>query len=331
MQLASPEQLELELLDPSKWPRRPYCSDDVRRGTVIRSLPQALKKRYIQANPPYLRVWSIHDCDYEGAAIAWESANLPPPAWVAVNKANGHAHLVWGLSAPVLVDGLHAREAPMRYLDAVESMMREKLRADPGFSGLITKNPAHPYWRVLIGPPQARVGYELRYLAEFLPGLEKYVPRRRRVEEVGLGRNITLFDFLRHWAYRRVREYKRQGGLQAWNAWLTACNLRALERNGEFLYPLDPREVWWIAKSVAKWTWRRFNIEESDARFSALQAHRGRKGGVASGESRRAASEDKRASARLMAAQGLSTRAIAAELDVDQSTVVRWLRGGGDA
>jgi len=100
-----------------------------------------------------------------------------------------------------------------------------------------------------------------------------------------------------------------------------------LERNSEFQYPLDPREVWWIAKSVAKWTWRRFDIEASDKRFRELQAERGRR----SGKARAAASEDKRASARLMAAQGMSTRAIAAELDVDQSTVVRWLRGGSDA
>ncbi len=44
-------------------------------------------------------------------------------------------------------------------------------------------------------------------------------------------------------------------------------------------------------------------------------------------QARRAKNEDRRASARLMAAQGVSTRAIAAELCVDQSTVVRWLKG----
>jgi transposase-like protein len=36
---------------------------------------------------------------------------------------------------------------------------------------------------------------------------------------------------------------------------------------------------------------------------------------------------DKRASARLMAAAGQSSREIAAELGVNQSTVVRWMRG----
>jgi hypothetical protein len=282
-------------------------------------LKQALTRRYIQANPPYLRVWSIHDCDYPGAGLAWEDANLPPPSWVAVNRTNGHAHLVWGLSAPVIVECPWARQSPIRYLDAVESFMREKLRADPGFGGLITKNPAHPHWRVLYGP---RMGYELSELAEWLPGLEKHIPKRGRVEQVGLGRNITLFHWLRHWAYRAVREYKRQGGLDGWNAWLNACNLKALQRNGEFLYPLDPREVWHVAKSVGKWVWRNF----SDAGFSEWQAKRGRKGGIASGIARAAASEDKRTSARLMAAQGMSQRAIAAELGVPRWTVRDWLK-----
>jgi DNA invertase Pin-like site-specific DNA recombinase len=88
------------------------------------------------------------------------------------------------------------------------------------------------------------------------------------------------------------------------------------------LHPLDPREVWHIAKSVSKWTWRRFDIEASDARFRDIQAHRGRLGGLAKG----AANEDKRATARIMRAQGLSLRAIAAELGVHHDTVREWCR-----
>ncbi|MWR36332.1 replicase, partial [Helicobacter pylori] len=36
--------------------------------------------------------------------------------------------------------------------------------------------------------------------------------------------------------------------------------------NGDFAAPLDGKEVWWIAKSVAKWTWRNFTPEK----FAAL-------------------------------------------------------------
>jgi hypothetical protein len=246
-----PEQLDL--FQPQRWPRRPYCADDLAEGLRIRSLQQALTKPYIQANPPHLRVWSIHDVDRPGAALAWEAANLPPPTWAAVNRRNAHAHLVWGLSAPFLVDGLGARDAPLRYLCAVESLMREKLGADHGYSGLITKNPAHPLWRTLRGPVLA---YELSELAEYLPDLERHRPRKRP-EAVGLGRNVTLFDTLRKWSYREIRQYWG-GGLQGWNAWLSHVNARALVYNADFQTPLDGREVWHVARSVAKWVWRHF-------------------------------------------------------------------------
>jgi hypothetical protein len=303
-----------DLFQTARWPRRPYCADELADGLRIRSLASALKRRYVQVNPPRLRVWSIFDVDRPDAAVAWDDADLPPPTWISQNTTNGHAHLVWGLSAPVLVDGLEARRAPMRYLAAIESMMREKLQADSGFGGLITKNPAHPEWRTLRGPV---LGYELRDLAEHLPGIERHIPKRGKPEEVGLGRNCTVFDHVRLWAYRAVRQYRAAGGLDAWNAWLAACVHRALERNGEFPVPMDPRECWWIARSVAKWTWRNF----SHAGFSAWQAAQGRKGGLAKGK----ANEDKRASARLMRANGKPVAAIAAELGVHRDTVYAWL------
>jgi hypothetical protein len=170
------EQLQLSLFGSAdRLPRRPYCTSDLSNGLRIRSLAQALKKPYIQINPPHLRVWSIYDVDREGAAFAWEEANLPPPSWAAINRENGHAHLVWGLAAPVLVDGQNMRLAPLRYLCAVEAAFRQKLQADSGYSGLITKNPTHPLWRLLRGP---RIDYELWELAEYVD-LPRHLPKRK--------------------------------------------------------------------------------------------------------------------------------------------------------
>jgi hypothetical protein len=239
----------------------------------------------------------MFDVDRADAAVAWEDVGLPPPTWITQNRANGHAHLVWGLSAPVLVDGAEARRAPIRYLAAVESLMREKLQADPGFGGLITKNPRHPEWRLLRGPV---LGYELGELAEHLPGLERHLPRRRP-EEVGVGRNVALFDDLRRWAYRAVRTYRLAGGLGAWNAWLAACSHKALERNGDFLVPLDPRECFWVARSVGKWTWQRMTLEG----YLAWRSEQGRRGGLASGQARRRGSI---AEAAPWVAEGISRR-----------------------
>lgn len=283
--------------DIGRWPRRPYCSDDLANGLRIRSLAKALTQPYIQANPPHLRVWALFDIDRPAAALAWEDADLPPPTWTAINRQNGHAHSAWGLEVPVLVDGLGARDAPLRYLCAVESLMAERLQADPGFGGLITKNPAHPLWWTLRGP---RLSYSLGELAEWLPGLEKHRPRRRAPEQIGLGRNVALFDRVRHWAYRAIRPYWGTG-LQGWNAWLSLCNSRALTYNADFLTPLHGREVWHLARSVAKWTWRNTTAEG----FSAWQAAQGRKAGIASGKVRRAGSTEE---AQPWVAEGISRR-----------------------
>lgn len=272
-------QQQPDLFNPERWPRRPYCADDLDCGVRIRSLVQALTRPYIQANPPHLRVWSIYDIDRPAAALSWEHANLPPPTWAAVNRVNAHAHLVYGLSAPVLVDSLEARDAPMRYLCAIESMMRAKLDADQGFAGLITKNPAHPLWRTLYGP---RLHYELGELAEWLPGLEKHRPKQgESPERIGVGRNVALFDALRQWAYVEIRKWRDATGLQAWNHWAAGVSLRAVLLNVDMFASreLDPREVHHIARSVSKWVWRkgREAVARSDARFKGKQSKRWQK------------------------------------------------------
>ncbi|MDA8416618.1 MAG: replication initiation protein [Betaproteobacteria bacterium] len=319
------EPLLLDLFgNQDRLPRRPYCTDDLSTGLRIRDLRQAITKPYIQINPPHLRIWSIFDVDRSGGGLAWETADLPPPNFTTMNRENGHAHLVWGLSAPVLMAGNGVHDKPMRYLAGIESLMREKLQADLGYAGLITKNPVHPLWRTYQGP---RWFYDLGFLAEWLPDLEKYVPKRGKVQEYGTGRNCTLFDWLRAYAYRAIRGYWKEGSVR----WLEVLNYRALERNAEFRVPLHAGEVKHIVRSVHKYTWEKFTPE----RFSAWQTKQGAKsknqaaiavaGGVASGLARARASEDRRSTACLMRAKGMSLRDIAAKLGVPKSTVHDWL------
>jgi hypothetical protein len=90
----------------------------------------------------------MFDWDYEGAAGAWIEPDLPGPTWVTCNRVNDHAHLVWGLSAPVLINGQGLHDGPVRYLAAVENGIRAAVRGDPGYTGLITKNPRHKEWEL---------------------------------------------------------------------------------------------------------------------------------------------------------------------------------------
>ncbi len=309
---------QLDLFTPERWPKKPYCSDD-KSAKWIRQLKTAVKQPYIQANPPHLRVWMIFDIDRPDGAFRWQDVNLLAPTWNAIHQNNGHAHTTWGISAPVLVDSPDMRQAPLRYLCAIEAGFREKLGADRDYSGLMTKNPIHPDWHVITyGGPDLLL-YDLDELAEWID-LSKFIPKRgKNPDLIGLGRNCALFENLRHWAYRNIRHYK--GEVRNFIYWKAEAYERALSLNGDFPNPLDSRECYHVAKSVSRWTWNRFDLAASDARFSKLQAHRGRQGGLAKG----AANEDKRASARLMRAKGMTQAAIAAEIGVNQSTVARWV------
>jgi len=306
------EQLDLFT---ERLPARPYCTDDFAFGLMIR--PKAAARcRYIQPNTPSTLSWLVFDIDHPDGAIRWEDTFIPPPSIIVVNTANGHAHLFYAIKTPVFSTPDHPK--PLRLAAAIQEAMREKLDGDPGYAGLITKNPLHPDWRVIVWPMAV---YELEDLACRVDlGRPKKRPRQ---EEIGLGRNCTLFDRLRHWAYRWIATYKDTATAAEWDKAVLA---QAAKLN-DFNLPLHESEVRAIAKSTAKWCWHRFDIQASNERFSKLQAHRGRKGGVASGVARLAASEDKRASALLMRAQGQSIRAIAKALGVGRSTVGDWVSG----
>ena len=76
-----------------------------------------------------------------------------------------------------------------------------------------------------------------------------------------------------------MREYKGQRG--GFVHWQKAVYDRCMARNADFGQPMDQREAYHISCSVAKWTWSRFDVAASDARFSKLQAFRASKGNKA--------------------------------------------------
>jgi hypothetical protein len=158
-----------------------------------------------------------------------------------------------------------ARDAPIRYAAAVQAAFLVKLGADPGYAGLIAKNPFHDAWRVI----WMQHLYDLSELTEYV---ELSKRRRPQSEALGLGRNCTLFDELRAWAYQWAREYKRNdANAEQWHR----AVLGQAEKLNAFTVPLSFNEVKAVARSIAKWTWRNF----SDAAFSAIQSARGKRGG----------------------------------------------------
>lgn len=277
--------------------------------THIRPLSVALGEPYIQLNPPGMAAWLVLDVDRAGAALSWDAAGLPPPTFVASNPVNGHAHLGYALASPVCTTQ-RARRDPIRYLAAIEDAYAKAVRADGGFNGVKGKNPLHARWK-LWEPANAPV-YELSVLAEHVPELPSWVPRRRE-EASGLGRNCILFDDLSHWAYRSVRNHWGSGG----DEWVDTVRSAAEAMNEAFPDPLPSSEVRQLARSVARWVWRRMSPEGFREHQAAVGAMKGEK-----------LRREKLPLALDMHQQGFSNKSIAAALSVTPPTIANWLKRG---
>ncbi|HDR8920146.1 TPA: replication initiation protein [Burkholderia vietnamiensis] len=296
-------------------PHRPWCGID-KNAAKVRPLSTALTLPYMQMSNPALACWLIFDIDRPGAATAWTDADLPPPTYVATNPENGHAHLGYALAAPVCVTDA-ARKHPQRYLAAIEHAYMTRLRADAAFNGPLAKNPLNERWK--LWEPANCPTYELGLLADYVD-LPTSLPRRPKPE--GYSRNCDLFEVLLAWGVRAIRGYWAPGGE---NRWREACIQQALALN-TFTVPLGMSEVMSIGRSVSRWTWK----NTTPAGFRAVQAERGQRGGIASVAARRAATEEQRSAAIVLARQGLSNRAIAAQLGVSHPTIAAWLHAGGE-
>lgn len=304
------EQLELFV---SSLPYKPYCSDDLEYGVKILPRTEAILKKYIQANPPAFFGFITQDCDYPNALEHCLDSNGPPPNFSVINKKSGRSHLFWGLKAPVCRTEL-AHKKPLEYLACIQYALREKVKGDRGYCGLLSKNPLSSHWLLAEGRSDF---YDLNELAEYLDVPAK-LPSHARV--LGLGRNVTLFDSGRKWAYKQVLKYRVTGDKDGFYEAVE----EALEGMNDFPDPLPFKEVRHIAKSISKWTWNKYTRQWTDREFSQLQAHRARKG---KGVPRYRNSEEDRSKAVLMVSGGMSQVEVAEQFGVTQKTISKWCAG----
>nr|WP_315194166.1 replication initiation protein [uncultured Aquabacterium sp.] len=294
-------------LQSDRLPRRPYCTDDLATGLRIRPLSRALQFKYLQLNRPDWLAWMIFDLDRPGAAFEWLDKNLPPPTW-STTSGRGHAHLVYSLEVPVYL-GETARAAPMNLARAIQHSMSVRLGADPCYKGLITRNPLHPQWITAVHAGTPR--YELHDLLEWVEPKSPTTGQPGTSIANALGsRNVALFDQLRHAAYSQVLSGRLSGlGEDSWTALLVSL----ADSMNQYQPPLAQGEVRAIARSVAKWTWRRYTGRLPDDQFSTLQSERGKRKGA-----------EKRKKGKSMLRDGWSVMQVAHELLVGRATVYRW-------
>ena len=231
---------QLELFNPNRLPQAPYCTRGKGEAVVIRRLQSALRNPLIQINLPVLTWWLVFDIDHPQAAVAWQDAGLPPPNWVAVNPSNGHAHMVYGLSIPVkTADPEHIKA--LRYFAAVYDANGSGVKSRLKLQRTADKNPTHEKKMAHRGVYNAL--YELSELAEYVDLTQ--AQKRAESDSRGFGRNCTVFDKLRLWAYVAVRQYRASSIV----AWREAVYAQAQSCN-EFESPLlstklEPSERAW--------------------------------------------------------------------------------------
>ena len=216
-------------------------------GTKFRKREKALGYRYVELNQLYKKFIAL-DIDTPGSAYLWDEHGLPPPTIVVVNPENAHCHYLYELNTPVYYTE-EARRAPQKFYEATDIALTRLLGADAAFTGHLVKNPLHPSWRTICN----HRSYDLEDFQEY--GVDLTPQRRKEVlRESGIGRNTTLFDTLRHWAYAEVKQHASHTVFQL------AVDSKALAINGHFLAHengvLPAKEVLSTAKSVGKWTWK---------------------------------------------------------------------------
>lgn len=303
-----------------KLPNKPYCSFGKGQTTVIRSKSHAINYPLIQVNSPHLIHYLIFDIDAPDAYLHYLDANLPTPNWIAKNKKNGHCHICYSLKTAVCRTA-NARLKPLRYLAAIEFSYAKKLGADLRYTGVLTKNPLDKDWQVSI---LSNYNYELDELADYV---ELETKPKEHIDISGLMRNCSMFDTVRYWAYKAIREHVHLG-IDSWHKTVLE---QAQMANQAFLEPLLYSEVKATAKSIARWVWRNHNSVEFQRLFSLKQSTRA-KAGVAKGntskggKARSAKYSDIRKEVHKLHLKGMKVSHIAKQLEISRPSVYSYLK-----
>jgi Primase C terminal 1 (PriCT-1)./Replicase family. len=213
------------------------------------------------------------DYDHKGGKAKDHRQYDIEPNIVIYNPHNQNHQAYWLLGDPVHCQESSKYNKPYQFLRAIESAYDEKYDGDQHFARYISRNPFYAFvdtdWR-------HDRPHKLNALAEVVQLNKRRIKKGDR-EVTGRGRNNTVFDDLRRWAY------KQDTSNITYNMWLQRCITKAIDYN-MFDKPMELPEVQSIGKSVAQYTYNR-TFNETFAEYvqrthtSEIQAKRGAIGG----------------------------------------------------
>jgi len=200
--------------------------------------------------------------DPEFAAQAVYDGKVLAPSWITTRRSSGKQHYSYVLKTPVAKHS-RSRAKPRKLLKEIADYMTFALRADRGYSQIVTHNPTGNHHRTIWAHYG---GFSLDDLFKQIPHTwQKPKPNKNYS---ALGRNCALFTDLVKWA-----GYRRNSDIEALD--------QAVLLNTQFERPLPELEVIDIAKSVERYRLK-WAIEGHDSKFIARQRKKGAVGGAKS-------------------------------------------------
>ena len=221
----------------------------------------------LELQPPHVYAAIVLDVDHPSDS-GWPGGSPSiPPSWMVINtrpgtpeRRPGGIHAVFALEVPVgRTDAAHT--LPLSYLAHVADRLSDHLGADPGYTGLITRNPINPgancftHWGRMLP-------YTLRELDTALP--KGKLPKRRLT---GIGRNCDLFQSMVSEVFRPrwAAVLGAQGHSEAWLDHVRTQNVATFAPD-----VLPDSEC----RSIAKSSYRYWTIQYAPGRFSDIQQSR---------------------------------------------------------
>lgn len=256
----------LELYE-STLPSKAFCCDHFNESKA-RFLKDALKKKHIQHNNFNSVSWLVFDIDRATCPDSLRNDLLAPEPTIFVsNRQNRHAHVLYLLKTPVHKNPQSSVKA-LKYLASIEQGLMLQLGSDVNYSGFLSKNATHPFHQVL---PTFGGAYSLDELADFI-NFKELNSTVANVSEFGLGRNVKLFESLREWSYKAIRQ-----GWPSFEQFRAATLQRAEMINTQFNQKLHYNEIKSVAHSVSKYTHGNFSAQG----FAEWQSNNGKRSGIA--------------------------------------------------
>ena len=255
--------------------QRPYCAgeDSHILGRFDSEYAYATFPK-LQLQPPHAYAAIILDCDSDSIEHLevpgkswWGGAPTPTPSWMVINerpltatRRAGGIHCVYALEVPVARHNA-AHTLPLAYLAHIADRLSYHMGADPGYTGLITRNPVNPgpecftHWGRMFP-------YTIGELDKVLP---KGKPPSRRLTEIG--RNMDLFHAMISEVFRPrwAPVLGTQGWSKAWLDHVRALNLSMFSPEG-----LPDSEC----RSIAKSCFHYWTLQYNPGRFRDIQRQR---------------------------------------------------------